>query len=96
MGTEDKDMLAHYQPVHLRPPTSVEGIEVDDCNVAFLTKDPMFNFSLAQALKNLNDLGTLAERSSASTSSPTTLTPCKAIDIIWSGFIIMSRSCRRS
>jgi hypothetical protein len=61
MGTEGKDLPAHYQPVHLRSAMPVEGIEVDDCNVVFLMEDPTFNFSLAQALKNLNNPSTLAE-----------------------------------
>jgi hypothetical protein len=61
VGTEGKDLLAYYWPVHLGPATPIEGIEVDDCNVAFLAENPMFNFSLAQALKNLNDPSTLVE-----------------------------------
>ena len=34
---------------------------MDDNDVGFLAEDPTFNFVLAQALKGLNDPGTLAE-----------------------------------
>jgi hypothetical protein len=47
IGTEGKNLLAHYQPMHLGPAMPVKGIEVDDCDVEFLAEDPTFNFSLA-------------------------------------------------
>ena len=61
VGTKGRDQPIHYRPIHLGPAAPVEGIQVDDNNVGFLMKDPTFNFALAQALKGLNDPGTLAE-----------------------------------
>ena len=61
VGTEGQDQSVHYRPVHLGPAAPVEGIQVDDNDVGFLTEDPTFNFALAQALEGLNNPGTLAE-----------------------------------
>ena len=61
VGTKGRDQPVHYRPIHLGPAAPVEGVQVDDNNVGFLTEDPTFNFALAQALEGLNDPGTLAE-----------------------------------